>query len=50
VYILDESMQPVVPGEAGLMWAGGWGVSRGYVNLDQKTAERYKLDPFTNDG
>ena len=50
VYILDEFMQPVAPGEAGLMWAGGWGVSRGYVNLDKETAERYKLDLFTNDG
>lgn len=32
------------------MWAGGGGISRGYVGLPEKTAERYKLDPFTNDG
>lgn len=50
VYILDESLRPVVAGEAGVMWAGGWGVSRGYVNLGEKTAERYTPDPFVNDG
>lgn len=50
VYILDESLQPVLPGEAGLMWGGGWGVSRGYINLAEKTAERYLPDKFMNDG
>jgi non-ribosomal peptide synthetase component F len=32
------------------MWAGGPGVSRGYINLPELTATRYKLDKFTNDG
>ncbi|KAG7145997.1 Adenylate-forming reductase like protein [Verticillium longisporum] len=32
------------------MWAGGLGVSRGYVKLPEKTAEKYKRDPFVNDG
>ena len=50
VYILDEDLKPVPIGESGLMWAGGKGISRGYVNLPDKTAERYKLDPFANDG
>lgn len=50
VYVLDENMQPVPIGEPGTMWAGGACVSKGYVNLPEKTAERYKLDPFTNDG
>ncbi len=25
-------------------------MSKGYVNLPDKTSERYKLDPFVNDG
>ncbi|KAI0355003.1 nonribosomal peptide synthetase 12 [Trametes cingulata] len=50
VYILDENMQPVPIGEAGIMWGGGACVSKGYVNLPEKTAERYKPDPFANDG
>ncbi|KAI0070625.1 nonribosomal peptide synthetase 12 [Panus rudis PR-1116 ss-1] len=50
VYVLDEHMKPVPIGEPGIMWAGGAGISRGYVNLPEKTAERYKLDIFTNDG
>lgn len=50
VYILDEYMQPVGLEEIGLMWAGGSGVSRGYVGLEEKTMESYLPDPFTNDG
>ncbi|KAI0648045.1 nonribosomal peptide synthetase 12 [Trametes meyenii] len=50
VYVLDENMKPVAIGEPGVMWGGGACVSKGYVNLPDKTAERYALDPFTNDG
>lgn len=50
VYVLDENMKPVPIGEPGVMWAGGGGITRGYINLPDKTAERYKLDIFTNDG
>lgn len=50
VYLLDEHENPVGIGETGTMWAGGHGVSRGYVGLPEKTAERYKVDKFTNDG
>ena len=50
VYVLDEDIQPVPIGQPGIMWAGGAGISRGYVNLPEKTAERYRLDPFANDG
>ncbi|KAI0030425.1 nonribosomal peptide synthetase 12 [Vararia minispora EC-137] len=50
VYILDESMRPVPVGEPGIMWAGGAGISKGYVNLPDKTGERYKNDIFANDG
>jgi len=50
VYVLDENMQPVPIGEPGVMWAGGGGISRGYINLPEKTSERYKADPFVSDG
>lgn len=50
VYILDENMQPVPIGQRGVMWAGGAGITRGYVNLPEKTAERYTRDPFCDDG
>ena len=50
VYILDDDLRPVADGEPGLMWAGGDGVSSGYVQLPDKTAEKYLLDPFVNDG
>lgn len=43
-------MRPVGLEEIGFMWAGGSGVSRGYVGLEEKTMEAYLQDPFTNDG
>ncbi|ROT35186.1 non-ribosomal peptide synthetase [Sodiomyces alkalinus F11] len=50
VYILSEDGVPVAVGEPGVMWAGGLGVTRGYVKLPEKTAEKYLPDPFKNDG
>lgn len=50
VYVLDENMNPVKIGEVGVMWAGGAGITRGYLNLPEKTDEKYKLDPFLDDG
>jgi non-ribosomal peptide synthetase component F len=50
VYILNEEGEPVPVGAIGVMWAGGLGVSRGYIGLGEKTAERYKLDSFAKDG
>lgn len=50
VYILDEDMKPVPIGEPGIMWAGGAGITRGYINLPGKTLERYKRDPFLDNG
>lgn len=48
--MLDENLIPLPIGEPGMMWAGGACVSRGYLNLPDKTAERYKRDPFVDDG
>lgn len=50
VYVLDENMNPLPIGEVGIMWAGGAGITRGYLNLPEKTAERYVMDPFMVDG
>ncbi|EKG15692.1 AMP-dependent synthetase/ligase [Macrophomina phaseolina MS6] len=50
VYILNEDEKPVPVGEVGCMWVGGKGVTRGYLNLPDLTATRYKPDPFKNDG
>ncbi|KAK7469248.1 hypothetical protein VKT23_003735 [Stygiomarasmius scandens] len=49
VYVLDDEMQPLPIGQAGLMYGGGMCVSAGYVNLPEKTRERYKKDPFVSD-
>ncbi|RDA93987.1 hypothetical protein CP533_5008 [Ophiocordyceps camponoti-saundersi (nom. inval.)] len=50
VYILDEAGKPVPPGVPGVMWAGGSGISRGYVGLEDKTRESYIPDFFLGDG
>lgn len=50
VYVLDENLKPVPIGTPGVMWAGGAGISSGYVNLPAITAQRYVKDPFRNDG
>ncbi|KAF7365784.1 Nonribosomal peptide synthetase 12 [Mycena venus] len=50
VYVLDEMMNPTPIGVPGIMWAGGKCVTRGYLNLPDKTNDRYKVDPFVNDG
>jgi non-ribosomal peptide synthetase component F len=50
VYILDSNMQRVPLGASGAMWAGGRGVSNGYVGLEAKTRESYVSDTFAKDG
>ncbi|RDW73351.1 hypothetical protein BP6252_07258 [Coleophoma cylindrospora] len=47
VYILDEDERPIPFGETGLMWVGGAAVSRGYVNLPERTSKTYKFDKFS---
>lgn len=50
IYILDEQGSVVTSGSIGFIWAGGLGVSRGYVGLDEKTREVYVPDTFAKDG
>lgn len=41
VYILDESLQAVATGEPGELCVGGPGLSRGYINQPELTAEKF---------
>lgn len=50
VYVLDADLRPCPIGTVGEMWAGGDGVSAGYLGNPQLTAERYALDPFLDGG
>ncbi|WP_442947635.1 amino acid adenylation domain-containing protein [Nostoc sp.] len=46
VYVLDEYFQPVPIGVPGEMYVGGEGVTRGYLNRPELTAERFISNPF----
>jgi natural product biosynthesis luciferase-like monooxygenase protein len=50
VYVLDDRQQPVPPGVPGELWIGGDGVTRGYWQRPDLTAERFLPDPFVRDG
>jgi natural product biosynthesis luciferase-like monooxygenase protein len=46
VYVLDDHQSPVPLGVAGELWIGGDGVTRGYWQRDDLTAERFLPNPF----
>lgn len=46
IYILDEHLQPAPLGAPGELYIGGAGVTRGYLNQPELTAERFLPDPF----
>lgn len=49
IYLLDEHGQPVPTGVTGDIHIGGHGLSRGYLNRDELTAERFVRHPFSSD-
>ncbi len=51
LYVLNEQMKPVPIGVTGHMYVSGAGVTRGYLNRLELTAERFIHNPFDdNDG
>jgi amino acid adenylation domain-containing protein len=47
VYILDENFQQLPPGRSGELYIGGVGLSRGYRNRPDLTAEKFVPNPFS---
>ncbi|XP_055348191.1 N-(5-amino-5-carboxypentanoyl)-L-cysteinyl-D-valine synthase-like [Paramacrobiotus metropolitanus] len=45
-YVLDEQLQSVKVGEIGELYIGGAGVSPGYLQLPDLTAQRFLKNPF----
>jgi len=48
IYLLDEKLNPVLPGAIGEMYVSGDGVARGYLNREELTRERFVSDPFVS--
>jgi amino acid adenylation domain-containing protein len=49
LYILDRHQQPVPIGATGELYIGGEGVSQGYLNREELTAERFIPNPFSRE-
>jgi non-ribosomal peptide synthetase component F len=47
LYVLDSNLMPVPVGVSGELCIGGVGVARGYLNAQDKTAERFIPDAFS---
>ncbi|MEB2649192.1 amino acid adenylation domain-containing protein [Pseudomonas canadensis] len=48
LYVLDEHDRPTPMGGSGQLHIGGVGVARGYLGLEQMTAERFIDSPFVD--
>lgn len=49
MYILDHNLNPVPIGVTGKLWIGGDGVTQGYHNRPELTAERFITNPFVGE-
>lgn len=48
LYVLDDRQNPLPIGTAGELWIGGDGVTRGYWQRPDLTADRFLPDPFVS--
>ena len=49
LFVLDEKLQAVVPGETGYLYIQGVGLSPGYYKNPEKTSEVFLRNPFSSD-
>jgi amino acid adenylation domain-containing protein len=49
LYVLNKKMVPVPVGLTGELYIGGDGLSPGYFNLPEKTAQQFIPDPFSSE-
>jgi natural product biosynthesis luciferase-like monooxygenase protein len=50
LYVLDDTQAPVPDGREGELWIGGEGVTHGYFQRPDLTADRFRPDPFAGHG
>ncbi|MEH1955413.1 amino acid adenylation domain-containing protein [Nostoc sp.] len=48
IYLLDKNYQPVPVGVPGMLYIGGAGLSRGYLNKAELTADKFIPNPYAN--
>ena len=46
LYVMNEFLQLLPPGVEGELIVGGEGVARGYLNRDDLTSQRFKMNPY----